>query len=595
MEAPWRGVCWRDAQSWRRWREAAEARGGFFPMRGAECGAAQGGAAQPPPPPASAGRPAPPPDPGSYAFALARLCPTSAAQQGQRRRAGRAGKGAGKGAPSVFGRGESWRDAAAARGGFFPTPVSAMPPQQQPMHQMPPTAPSERSGDVSPASSHCISYVPEPSPAYMQQEVCSLPPCSSPAEWDQCAMGMRRYSQEWVPSDTESTVSEASSSWYARAAAAGAPPHLRGGVWETAPSPSALAALPPGWHWGCHWNGAVPQPQQHFDGGAAISPCPQGRGKADPRHAAAAHARSAPAPAAAPPPVAGGAGAVGYAAVRELLEDLGFSQYASAFFEAGLDRIDLVATATDEDMTDCGVKKVHRRRILAEAARRVNAAGGAPSRAAPNPLMSLPAAAPTQQSRGEWSAAEEARALDWLRAAAAEHRAQVCVISAKYQPKRATLAVHYVSAAGGAVPNLAALLRAAQAHFLCRVWVGPAKEIVEALSEEKGATARPGGSGPAAPPTAPAAPPSAQPRRAAHHPRADSPPPPPPPCPAPASSPARSPRRPRSPEGRPRHSRARQLSAPPAHPTAAARDAAGSGRRSRSLPPAAATLAPAAP
>eukprot|EP01065_Artemidia_motanka_P041451 TRINITY_DN5377_c0_g1_i1.p1 TRINITY_DN5377_c0_g1~~TRINITY_DN5377_c0_g1_i1.p1 ORF type:complete len:481 (+),score=87.93 TRINITY_DN5377_c0_g1_i1:58-1443(+) len=359
--------------------------------------------------------------------------------------------------------GSGWQAQAEQRGGFFPTVAPAF--------DSAPAGPAACGGFYSVAGGDLKPSGPGP--------------CIS-------AMPMKRVPMhtDWLgPSDTASvssaSQSEASSAWAGLPLSTPSGPGLPTG-WPSQPMPPL------------QWIGAVPQ--------AAVSPAPSIT-PVPPRGRAARRTSRTPS-------VAGSGGEVsprpqqqkpaapsGMASVRALLEKLGFEQYADVFDAAGLDRMDLVAGAGDDEFAECGVKPVHRRRILAAARERL---GGAPTdhRIQPNPL--LEAAAP--RAPGSWTPAQEKVAEEWLRDAAAGHGAKLCIISCRYHPESATLCVRYVSADGGVVPHLASLLRTAQDHFLCRVWMGPAKEIVEVMNQAASPPSSPAPTPPAPSPPTPSPP-----------------------------------------------------------------------------------------
>eukprot|EP01062_Namystynia_karyoxenos_P028402 TRINITY_DN21520_c0_g1_i1.p1 TRINITY_DN21520_c0_g1~~TRINITY_DN21520_c0_g1_i1.p1 ORF type:complete len:515 (+),score=159.79 TRINITY_DN21520_c0_g1_i1:85-1545(+) len=387
-----------------------------------------------------------------------------------------------KQAPPLPWHGEGWQHLAEARGGFFPT-VPPPPEDEAPLQPFCPggeawRAAAEQRGGFFP--------IPGSGGEPLDPAACAspMPPQPlPPREW-----APPRRSGEWLASDTASVSSQSdvSSAWCGRPLST---PVAHGQPWPLQ-SPS---------HLDYHWVGAVPLQQQMLRAGGSICPIPaQTRGRRasrKPPSSAASEGPSAAEDGRSQPRQQQGAAASGaaparaapsgFAAVRQLLEDLGFAQYCPAFDATGLDRLDLLAGATDDDLTECGVKPVHRRRILAEAQRRLGSApapDGALPGAVANPLLALPTPSPSS-STGGWTPQQEHAAEEWLRHAADRHGAKICVVSCRYQPDAATLCVRYVSADGGAVPRLAALLRDAQAHFLCRVWMGPAREIVDVLNQ----------------------------------------------------------------------------------------------------------------
>ena len=97
-------------------------------------------------------------------------------------------------------------------------------------------------------------------------------------------------------------------------------------------------------------------------------------------------------------------GAGSFAEVRELLRESGFSHYAGALEDVGLDTVRLLATATDDELQGCGVKRVHGSRIREEAKARSGAAVPRTPAREPAPVAAaLPGATSSQRLCGAFA------------------------------------------------------------------------------------------------------------------------------------------------------------------------------------------------
>ena len=97
-------------------------------------------------------------------------------------------------------------------------------------------------------------------------------------------------------------------------------------------------------------------------------------------------------------------GAGGFAEVQNLLRELDFAQYATALEEMGLDTVRMLATASDDDLKQCGLKAIHGSRIRARAKERSDAALPRTPAREPAPVAAaLPGATPSPRLCGAFA------------------------------------------------------------------------------------------------------------------------------------------------------------------------------------------------
>ena len=90
--------------------------------------------------------------------------------------------------------------------------------------------------------------------------------------------------------------------------------------------------------------------------------------------------------------------------MRELLREFGFSQYAGVLEDMGLDTLGMLATATDDELQECGLKRAHGSRIRQEAKARSGAAVPRTPAREPAPVAgALPGATPSQRLCGAFA------------------------------------------------------------------------------------------------------------------------------------------------------------------------------------------------